>query len=214
MTCSYRTCGNELPTARLPECSESVRLSGTLCRVLAVLAVAGVRRRHPVAGLTNRDPGEQKHIITGRLVDWATRDGGGAGQAADAVRSVLDEFLPGRYLSSVLSSAPRKQRSGAERTAARGHGERTQTRSGQRAGHRRPRSRPGARGGGPVRRLRARLPTRLTVHPHEIAGVFTGGHRGTLRDGWALEGLATAGPGDERCPQRTPTADYRLCHGP
>ena len=60
-------------------------------------------------GLTNRDPGEQKHIITGRLVDWTTRDGGGAGQAADAVRSVLDEFLPGRYLSSVLSSAPRKQ---------------------------------------------------------------------------------------------------------
>jgi len=59
-----------------------------------------------VAGLTNRDPGEQKHIITGRLVDWATMDGR------------------------------------------------------------------------------------------------------------ALEGLATAGPGDERCPQRTPTADYRLCHGP
>jgi hypothetical protein len=56
---------------------------------------------------------------------------------------------------------------------------------------------------------RARLPTRLTVHPHEIAGVFTGGHRGTLRDGRALEGLATAGPGDERCPQRTPTADRR-----
>ena len=74
-----------------------------------------------MAGQTNRDPGEQKHVITGRLVDWATRDGGGAGQAADAVRSVLDEFLPGRYLSSVLSSAPRKQRSGAERTAARGH---------------------------------------------------------------------------------------------
>jgi hypothetical protein len=51
--------------------------------------------------LTRRDPGEQRHIITGRLVDWATRDGGGAGQAADAVRSVLDEFLPGRYPSSV-----------------------------------------------------------------------------------------------------------------
>ena len=62
-----------------------------------------------MAGRTHRDPGEQKHIITDRLVDWATRDGGGAGQAADAVRSVLDEFLPGRYLSSVLSSAPRKQ---------------------------------------------------------------------------------------------------------
>jgi hypothetical protein len=224
MTCSYRTCGNELPTARLPERSESVRLSGTLCRVLAVLAVAGVRRRHPVAGADapGRDPGEQKHIITGRLVDWATRDGGGAGQAADAVRSVLDEFLPGRYLSSVLSSAPRKQRSGAERTAARGHGERTQTRSGQRAGHHGPEAdREHAVEDLCVACARARLPTRLTVHPHEIAGVFTGGHRGTLRDGRALEGLATAGPGDERRPQRTPTADrrpptadYRLCHGP
>src|ERR1700761_3402617 len=74
MTCSYRTCGNRLPTARPPERSESVRLSGTLCRVPAVLAVAGVRRRHPVAGLTNRDPGEQKHIITGRLADPATND--------------------------------------------------------------------------------------------------------------------------------------------
>ena len=115
-----------------------------------------------MAGPTNPDPGEQKHIITGRLVDWATRDGGGAGQAADAVRSVLDEFLPGRYLSSVLNSAPRKQRSGAERTAARGHGEGTQTRSGQRAGRRRPRSRPGARGGGPVRRLREGAPSNPT----------------------------------------------------
>ena len=54
-----------------------------------------------MAGLTNRDPGEQKHVITGRLAGWATRDGAGAGQAADAVRSVLDEFLPGRYPSSV-----------------------------------------------------------------------------------------------------------------
>lgn len=197
MTCSYRTCGNELPTARLPERSESVRLSGTLCRVLAVLAVAGVRRRHPVAGLTNRDPGEQKHVITGRLVDWATRDGGGAGQAADAVRSVLDEFLPGRYLSSVLSGAPRKQRSDAERTAARGHGERTQTRSGQRAGHRRPRSRPGARAGGPVRRLREggpsnpthrapardrrRVHRRPSRHPQGRPGPGEPGHSGPRR---------------------------------
>jgi hypothetical protein len=47
-------------------------------------------------GLTHRDPGEQKHIIMGRLAHWATRDGGGAGQAADAVRFVLDKFLPGR----------------------------------------------------------------------------------------------------------------------
>lgn len=220
MTCSYRTCGNELPTARLPERSESVRLSGTLCRALAVLAVAGVRRRHPVAGLTNRDPGEQKHIITGRLVDWATRDGGGAGQAADAVRSVLDEFLPGRYLSSVLSSAPRKQRSGAERTAARGHGERTQTRSGQRAGHRRPRSRPGARGGGPVRRLREggpsnpthrapardrrRVHRRPSRHPQGRPGPGGPGHRGPRRR------TMPATYAD----RRPPTADYRLCHGP
>ena len=67
-------------------------------------------------------------------------------------------FRPGRVPAGPLpllrlSSAPRKLRSGAERTAARGHGERTQTRSGQRAARRRPRSRPGARGGGPVRRL-------------------------------------------------------------
>ena len=30
---------------------------------------------------------------------------------------------------------------------------------------------------------RAGLPARLTVHPHAIVGVFTGGHRGTFRDG-------------------------------
>jgi hypothetical protein len=61
---------------------------------------------------------------------------------------------------------------------------------------------------------RAGLPARLTVHPHEIVGVFTGGHRGTFRDGRDLAGRATAGPGDERCPQRTPTADRGPCHGP
>jgi hypothetical protein len=48
-----------------------------------------------VAGLTNRDPGEYKHVITGRLAGWATRDGGGAGQAAGAARSVPGEFPPG-----------------------------------------------------------------------------------------------------------------------
>ena len=51
-------------------------------------------------GLTHRgsegSPEEQKRVITDRLVRWATRDGGDAAQAADAVRSVLDEFLPGR----------------------------------------------------------------------------------------------------------------------
>jgi hypothetical protein len=184
MTCSYRTCGNGLPTARLPERSESVRLSGTLCRALAVLAVTGARRRHPVAGADAPGPGRAEAHHHGPPRRLGHHGGGGAGKAADAVRSVLDEFLPGLYLSSVLSSAPRKRRSGAERTAARGHGGRAQTRSGQRAGRRRPRSRPGARGGGPVRRLReGGLPARLTVHPHEIVGVFTGGHRGTFRDG-------------------------------
>ena len=39
--------------------------------------------------------------------------------------------------------------------------------------------------------------------------MFTGGHRGAFRDGRDLEGRATAGPGDERCPQRTPTTDRR-----
>src|SRR5512146_2345081 len=104
MTCSYRTCGNRLPTARLPERPQSVRLSGTLCRVLGVLAAAGVRRRHPMAGADAPGPA-QKRIITGSLVGWATRGGGGTGQAADAVRSALDKCLPGRWRSSVLNSA-------------------------------------------------------------------------------------------------------------
>ena len=51
-------------------------------------------------GLTHHgsegSPQEQKRVITDRLVRWATRDGGDAAQAAGAVRSVLDEFLPGR----------------------------------------------------------------------------------------------------------------------
>ncbi len=51
-------------------------------------------------GLTHHgsggSPEEQKRVITDRLVRWATRDGGDAAQAADAVRSVLDDFLPGR----------------------------------------------------------------------------------------------------------------------
>jgi hypothetical protein len=49
-------------------------------------------------GLTHKgsegDPDEQKGVIAGRLADWATRDGGDADQAADAIRPVLDEFLP------------------------------------------------------------------------------------------------------------------------
>jgi hypothetical protein len=70
MTCSYGTCGSRLPTARLPERSESVRLSGTLCRVLAVLAVAGVRRWHPAAGADAPGPGRAEahhHGPPGRL---------------------------------------------------------------------------------------------------------------------------------------------------
>ncbi len=51
-------------------------------------------------GLTHRggegNPGEQKRVITDRLVRWATRDGGDAAQAATAIRSVLDEHLAGR----------------------------------------------------------------------------------------------------------------------
>src|SRR5580693_6679032 len=100
MTCSYRTCGNGLPTARPPERSESVRLSGTLCRVLAVLAVTGVRRRHPVARADAPGPGRAEahhHGPPGRP--------GRQGRPLPLLR---------------LSSAPRKQRSGTERTAARG----------------------------------------------------------------------------------------------
>jgi hypothetical protein len=59
---------------------------------------------------------------------------------------------------------------------------------------------------------RVGLPARLTEHPHEIPGVFTGGHRGTFRDGRDLEGRAIAGPGDERCAtyadRRPPTTGY------
>jgi hypothetical protein len=51
-------------------------------------------------GLTHRgaegNPDEQKRVIVDRLVRWATRDGGDASQAAAAIRTVLDEYLPGR----------------------------------------------------------------------------------------------------------------------
>jgi hypothetical protein len=162
MTCSYRTCGNGLPTAQLPERSESVRLSGTLCRVLAVLAVTGARRRHPAAGADAPGPGRAEahhHGPHGRL--------GHQGRPRRWPGRRRCPFSPGRVPAGPLpllrlSSAPRKQRSGAERTAARGDGERTQTRSGQRAGRRRPRSRPAARGGGPVRRLREGWPSSPT----------------------------------------------------
>jgi hypothetical protein len=51
-------------------------------------------------GLTHRggegNPAEQKRVIVDRLVRWATRDGGDGGGTAAAIRSVLDEYLPGR----------------------------------------------------------------------------------------------------------------------
>ena len=51
-------------------------------------------------GLMHRDseanPDDQKRVITERLVQWATRDGGDGAQAASVVRSVLDKHLPGR----------------------------------------------------------------------------------------------------------------------
>jgi hypothetical protein len=69
-------------------------------------------------GLTDRggegNPAEQERVIVDRLVRWATRDGGDAAQAAAAIRSVLDEYLPGRQrrtsrrvrAASALSVAP------------------------------------------------------------------------------------------------------------
>lgn len=51
-------------------------------------------------GLTHRgsegNPEDQKRVITERLVQWATRDGGDGAQAAAALRTVLDQRLPGR----------------------------------------------------------------------------------------------------------------------
>ena len=51
-------------------------------------------------GLTHRggegNPAEQERVIVDRLVRWATRDGGDGGGTAAAIRSVLDEYLPGR----------------------------------------------------------------------------------------------------------------------
>lgn len=50
-------------------------------------------------GLTHRsgqgDPGEQKRVITDRLVRWAARDGVDSSRAAAAIHSVLDECLAG-----------------------------------------------------------------------------------------------------------------------
>jgi hypothetical protein len=42
------------------------------------------------------NPAEQERAIMDRLVRWATRHGGDAAGAAAAIRSVLDEYLPGR----------------------------------------------------------------------------------------------------------------------
>ena len=124
--------------------------------------MTGVRRRHPVARADAPGPGRAEahhHGPPGRL--------GHQGRRRRRPGRRRCPFRPGRVPAGPLpllrlSRAPRQQRSGAERTAARGHGERTQTRSGQRAGRRRPRSRPGARGGGPARRLREGGPSSPT----------------------------------------------------
>ena len=51
-------------------------------------------------GLTYRggegNPAGQERAIVDRLVRWATRHGGDTTGAAAAIRSVLDEYLPGR----------------------------------------------------------------------------------------------------------------------
>jgi hypothetical protein len=49
---------------------------------------------------------EQKRVITDRLVRWGNRDAGDAAQAAGAVRSVLDDFLPGRQRPASSSLGP------------------------------------------------------------------------------------------------------------
>lgn len=50
-------------------------------------------------GLTHKgaegNPEEQKRVIVDRLARWATRDGGSATEVAAAVRSVMDEYVPG-----------------------------------------------------------------------------------------------------------------------
>jgi hypothetical protein len=51
------------------------------------------------SGLTDKTRGdaeEQRRIITDRLVRWAVRDGGDASRTAAAIRTILDEYLPGR----------------------------------------------------------------------------------------------------------------------
>ena len=51
-------------------------------------------------GLTHQggqgNPAEQERVIVDRLVRWATRDGGDASRAAAAIRSVLNQYLPGQ----------------------------------------------------------------------------------------------------------------------
>ena len=113
MTCSYRTCGNRLPTARLPERPESVRLSGTLCRVLAVLAAARVRRRHPVTGADAPGPGPGRaeahhHGPPGRLGHQGRRRHWPGRRRCPFRPGQVPArpAAPGRYPSSVLSSAP------------------------------------------------------------------------------------------------------------
>ncbi len=57
-------------------------------------SVGGVLRY----GLTHRggegNPAEQERVIVDRLVRWATRDDGDASRAAEAIRNVLERYLP------------------------------------------------------------------------------------------------------------------------
>jgi hypothetical protein len=83
--------------ARLPRWREAAKAIGELGAGLDDAEYVGGVLWY---GLTHRgsegSPEEQKRVITDRLARWATRDGGDAAEAAGAVRSVLDEFLPGR----------------------------------------------------------------------------------------------------------------------
>ena len=52
-----------------------------------------------MAGLTHRDPGEQKHIITGRLAGWATRE-------AEALARPPTPSVPSRASSCRAATPP------------------------------------------------------------------------------------------------------------
>ena len=47
-------------------------------------------------GARRGNPDEQKRVVADQLTRWATRDGGDGTQIADAIRTVLDQYIPGR----------------------------------------------------------------------------------------------------------------------